>query len=251
MRGNYNPFSLEGKRILVIGASSGIGRSIAVECSRMGANLILVARNEERLKETMAKLETGNHLYFTCDITNYQSVIDLYDRIGNLDGIVQSAGLGLTLPFKFTTNEILRKIMNLNFEAPVLLIQGLLKRKAINKGASIVYLSSIDGPITGHVGNSVYAASKSAIVGMAKVQAIELAAQQIRVNCILPARVETSFIQRDNISEEQVRKNQLSYPLKRYARPDEIAYYAVYLLSDASSFTTGSSLVIDGGYTLI
>ena len=141
--------------------------------------------------------------------------------------------------------------MNLNFESPVLLIQGLLKRKVINKGASIVYLSSIDGPITGHVGNSVYAASKSAIVGMAKVQAIELATQQIRVNCILPARVETSFIQRDNISEEQVRKNQLSYPLKRYAKPEEIAYYAVYLLSDASSFTTGSSLVIDGGYTLV
>ena len=114
-----------------------------------------------------------------------------------------------------------------------------------------MYLSSIDGPITGHIGNSIYAASKSAIQGIAKVQAVELAAQRIRVNCILPARVETPFIHRDDISEEQVSKNQLSYPLKRYAKPEEIAYYAIYLLSNASTFTTGSSLAIDGGYTLL
>ena len=251
MRENYNPFSLKGKRILVTGASSGIGKSIALECSRMGADLILVARNEERLIRAFTELEDGDHSYFSCDIADSQSIEDLCNHVGVIDGLVHSAGMGLTLPFKFTTYEILRKMMRLKFESPVLLTQKLLKYKRINKGASIVYLSSIDGPITGHIGNSIYAASKSAIQGIAKVQAVELAAQRIRVNCILPARVETPFIHRDNISEEQVSKNQLSYPLKRYAKPEEIAYYAIYLLSNASTFTTGSSLAIDGGYTLL
>ena len=191
MRENYNPFSLKGKRILVTGASSGIGKSIALECSRMGADLILVARNEERLIRAFTELEDGDHSYFSCDIADSQSIEDLCNHVGVIDGLVHSAGMGLTLPFKFTTYEILRKMMSLNFESPVLLTQKLLKYKRINKGASIVYLSSIDGPITGHIGNSIYAASKSAIQGIAKVQAVELAAQRIRVNCILPARLET------------------------------------------------------------
>lgn len=247
----YNPFTLEGKSILITGASSGIGRSIAVECSRMGASLILIGRNESLLKETISLLNPGNHNYYVCDITDDSQVEVLYKELIAIDGIVHSAGIGLTLPFKFTSKEKLESLMHVNFEAPVLLTQGLLKRKLIKKNSSIVYISSIDGPITGHIGNSIYAASKSALLGMAKVQAVELAAQQIRVNCVLPGRVDTPFIHRDNISKEQVEKNQLLYPLKRYAKPEEIAYYVIYLLSNASSFTTGSGLVIDGGFTLL
>lgn len=247
----YNPFTLEGKSILITGASSGIGRSIAVECSRIGADTILIGRNEERLKETISLLNPGNHSYYVCDITDDSQVETLYKELTAIDGLVHSAGVGLTLPFKFTSKDILATLMRINFEAPVLLTQGLLKRRLIKRNASIVYISSIDGPITGHIGNSMYAASKSALLGMAKVQAVELAAQQIRVNCVLPGRVDTPLIHRDNISKEQVEKNQLLYPLKRYAKPEEIAYYVIYLLSNASSFTTGSGLVIDGGFTLL
>lgn len=246
-----NPFSLEGKTILVTGASSGIGRAIAVASSRLGAQLILVGRDNHRLTETLNCLHGSNHSVYSCDITDSSLVGELIDQLPKLDGLVHSAGVGLTLPFRFISEKELKRVMDVNFTAPVLLTQRLLKSKHLNEGASIVYLASIDGVVTGHVGNSIYSASKGALVGMAKSQAVELASYRIRVNCISPGRVETPLIQRDNISEEQVAANKKLYPLKRYAQPEEIAYYAVYLLSDVSTFTTGSNLVIDGGFSLL
>ncbi|EIY35031.1 hypothetical protein HMPREF1062_01399 [Bacteroides cellulosilyticus CL02T12C19] len=247
----YNPFDLTNKIVLVTGASSGIGQSICVECSRMGAKLILVGRNEERLKKTCSMLEGTGHFYHCCNLVCEEDIQSLLKKCSMVDGVVHSAGIGLTLPFKFTSSDELKRIMEINFHAPVLLTQKMLRSKKIQKGGSIIYLASIDGVLTGHIGNSIYSASKGALVGMAKVQAVELAAQNIRVNCILPGRVDTPLISRDNISKEQVEANKHLYPLKRYARPEEIAYYAIYLLSDASSFTTGSNLVIDGGFTLL
>ena len=246
-----NPFSLEGKKILVTGASSGIGRAIAVACSQLGADLILLGRNKERLNETLNILHGNSHIAYSCDITDSTLVADVLDQLPKLDGVVHSAGVGLTLPFSYTSEKELRRVMDVNFTAPVLLTQKLLKKKHLNVRASIVYLASIDGVVTGHVGNSIYSASKGALVGMAKSQAVEMAAYQIRVNCISPGRVETPLIKRDNISDEQVEANKKLYPLKRYAKPEEIAYYAVYLLSDVSTFTTGSNLVIDGGFSLL
>lgn len=246
-----NPFSLSGKTILVTGASSGIGQSIAIECAKMGAKLILVARDEARLLKTFSLLEGEGHVYFCCDLVCEDKVESLLKNCSIINGVVHAAGIGFTLPFKFTSAIELKRIMDINFQAPILLTQKIVKYKKIAKGGSIVYLSSIDGVVTGHVGNSIYAASKGALTGMSKSQAVELATQNIRVNCILPGRVDTPLINRGNISEEQVQKNKELYPLKRYARPEEIAYYAIYLLSDASTFTTGSSLVIDGGFTLL
>ena len=247
----YNPFSLIGKTILVTGASSGIGQSIAVECSRMGAKMILVGRNEERLKKTYMMLAGSSHSYYCCDLVDDEAVKRMLDKCIIIDGLVHAAGVGLTLPFKFTSSNELKRIMEINFQIPVLLSHKILKNKKINRGGAIVYLSSIDGVLTGHIGNSIYAASKGALTGMAKVQAVELAAQNIRVNCILPGRVDTPLIYRDNISEEQMDANKRLYPLRRYARPEEIAFCAVYLLSDASSFTTGANIVVDGGFTLV
>lgn len=246
-----NPFSLENKVILVTGASSGIGQSIAIESSKMGANIILLGRNRERLEETMGQLEGNGHTYYQCDLINEGELQEVVEKCTIVDGIVHSAGVGLTLPFKFTTSSVLDRIMDVNFKAPILLTQKMLKKKKLKKNSSIIYMGSVDGPVTGHVGNSIYSASKGALVAMAKSQAVELANQGIRVNCILPGRVETPLIKRDNISEEQVENNKLLYPLKRYARPEEISFYAIYLLSEASTFTTGSSLVIDGGFTLL
>jgi len=245
-----NPFSLEGKKILVTGAASGIGRSVAVEASKMGATVVLVDLNKERMKETLGLMVEGNHQTMAADLTKSENLEQIASQIGGLDGLVSCAGVGLTLPFKFCGEDDLKRVMAINFYAPVLLTQTLVKRKKINKNASIVYMASIDGTVTGHIGNSIYSATKGAILGSARSQALELAPRGIRVNCVSPARVNTPLIKRDNISEEQVKANMQLYPMKRYAEPEEIAYYIIYLLSDASTYTTGSNLVIDGGFTI-
>ncbi len=247
---NYNPFSLTGKIVLVTGAASGIGRSVAVEADKLGATLILVDINEERLQETQTLLSDRQHTYITADLTQPTAVEHICSTITALDGLVNCAGVGITLPFKFCNGAELRRIMDINFFAPVLLTQSIIKSKKINRDASIVYMTSIDGTVCGHIGNSMYSASKGAIMGSVRSQALELAPRGIRVNCVSPARVNTPLIQRDNISQEEVEANIRLYPLKRYANPEEIAYYIIYLLSDASTYTTGSNLIIDGGFTL-
>lgn len=244
-------FDLTGKHVLVTGAASGIGRCVAVEASKLGANLILVDLNEIGLQETLSMLAEGIHSIQKCDLTSMEERECLVSCVDKLDGVVNCAGVGMTLPFKFCTEKELGRIMNINFFGPIYLVQSLTKNKKINKNASIVYMSSIDGTVTGHIGNSCYAASKGAIMGSVRTQALEFANRGIRVNCVSPARVNTPLIKRDNISEEQVESNKQEYPMKRYAEPIEIAGYILYLLSDISTYTTGSNLVIDGGFTLL
>ena len=243
-------FSLLGKSILITGAASGIGRCVAIEASKLGANLLLVDLNEDGLKETLLLLQEGNHSICVCDLTNSENRNDLALNAPNLDGVVNCAGVGLTLPFKFCGEKELGRIMDINFFGPIYLTQALLKRKRTNNGCSIVYLASIDGTVTGHIGNSCYSASKGAIMGSVRSQALELASRGIRVNCVSPARVNTPLLKRDNISEEQVEANKQIYPMKRYAEPIEVAGYILYLLSDVSSYTSGSNLIIDGCFTI-
>ena len=246
-----NPFSLEGKQIMVTGAASGIGRSICVEASKLGAQVTLVDLNEEGTKITLSLMQLGNHHIRITDLTKQEQVKSMLESLEELDGLVNCAGVALTLPFKFTTESELTRMMSINFYGPVLLTQQLLKVKKIRNKASIVYMASIDGTVTGHIGNSIYSATKGAIMGMARSQALELAPRGIRVNCVSPARVNTPLIKRKNISEEQVTAKMQLYPMKRYAEPEEIAYYIIYLLSDASTYTTGTNLVIDGGFTIL
>ena len=188
---------------------------------------------------------------FAADLTQMDNLEKLATSIESLDGLVNCAGIGLTLPFKFCGADELKRVMAINFFAPVLLTQTLVRKKKINKGASIVYMASIDGTVTGHIGNSMYSATKGAILGSVRSQALEMAARGVRVNCVSPARVNTPLIQnRANISAEQVKANMELYPMKRNAEPEEIAYYIIYLLSDTSTYTTGSNLVIDRGFTI-
>lgn len=243
-------FSLTGKTVLVTGAASGIGRCVAIEASKLGANLVLVDLNEAGLQETLGMTSEGTHVVLKCDLTSADERETLVNKVGKLDGVVNCAGVGMTLPFKFCTEKELGRIMDINFFGPIYLVQALAKGKKINKNASIVYMASIDGTVTGHIGNSCYAASKGAIMGSVRTQALEFASQGIRVNCVSPARVNTPLIRRDNISEEQVKANMELYPMKRYAEPLEIAGYILYLLSDVSTYTSGSNLVIDGAFTV-
>lgn len=175
-------FSLLGKQILITGAASGIGRCVAVEASKLGANITLVDLNEAGLQETLGMLSGGSHATLKCDLTSSEDRENLIVQVSKLDGVVNCAGIGMTLPFKFCTENELGRIMNINFFGPVYLVQSLAKGKKINKNASVVYMASIDGTVTGHIGNSCYAASKGAIMGSVRAQALEFASRGVRVN---------------------------------------------------------------------
>lgn len=249
----YNPFSLLGKNILVTGASSGIGRAIAIECSKMGAIVLLTARNEERLQETLQQMENvEKHSVVQADLSNEEDIERLVLSVSyKLDGIVQCAGFTIPKPFQFVSKEDVKGIMAVNFEAPVYLTQLLLKKKKINKSSSIVFISSISGVYISSVAGSLYSASKGAINGIVKGLAIELSTKNIRVNCVNPGMILTDIFKEGIITKEQLEEDAKKYPLKRYGKPEEVAYAVIYLLSDASAWVTGTNLLIDGGYTLL
>lgn len=248
---NYNPFSLIGKLILVTGASSGIGRAIAIECSKMGATLVLTARNKARLEETLSQMTGSGHRYICADLSTDEAILNLVSTLEQkLDGVVQCAGYTIPKPFQFISKEEMSGVMKVNFEAPILLTQLLLKKKKLEKGASIVFISSISGVYISAVAGSLYSASKAALNGAMKGIAIELAAKGIRVNSVNPGMIATDIFKDGSITQEQLENDTKRYPLKRYGKPEEVAHGVIYLLSDASSWTTGSNLLIDGGYTL-
>ena len=234
----YSPFSLENKSILVTGASSGIGRSIAIECSRMGACLYLTGRNENRLLETLSLLDNrNNHTVLMADLSSADQIDSLVDSLeGKLDGVVQCAGFTIPKPFRFISLED---------------INAIVKRKKINKNASIVFISSISGVYISSVGGCLYSGSKGAINGFLKGMALELSSKSIRVNSVNPGMIDTNIYGNGVITSEQLTEDVKRYPLGRYGKPEEVAYAVVYLLSDASSWVTGTNLLIDGGYTLL
>ncbi len=241
-----NPFALTGKTILVTGASSGIGRATASLCARMGADVILTGRNRERLQEACAQLPGDRHQWIAADLTAAADRQALATRVPVLDGIVHCAGAGHRKLCKNLTAEDIAAVMETNFNATVLLQSELLVEKKVGKQASIVLLSSRTAEVP-TVANALYSASKGALQSYAKCLALELAPRQIRVNCICPAMVWTPLIVSDGATEEQLREEEARYPLKRYGRPEDIANLAVFLLSDASSWMTGSCIDITGG----
>ena len=245
-----NPFSLAGKRILVTGASSGIGRTTALECSRMGALLVLTGRNVERLHETLSTLEGDGHQAISADLTNTESLASLVDNVGKLDGLVLCAGQGNVIPMKLATRQRIEPTFDINYFAPVELVRLLLKKKCIQDGASLVFVASIGGIDSITIGNGVYGASKAALNSTMKFFALELAPKRIRCNSVCPGMVNTSLIKGGALSEEQHKADMETYPLKRYGEPQDIAYGIIYLLSDAAAWVTGHSLVIDGGVTI-
>lgn len=246
----YNPFSLKDKTILITGASSGIGRATAIECSKLDAKVILVGRNEDRLKETLSLMENQElHTYYKVDITHDDEVDELVSSLPSLNGIVNNAGIVKTILTKFIKRPNFEEIVENNTVAPILLTSKLLKKKKILKNGSVVFTSSIGGPSIGTIGNGIYSASKAAIEGFVKCACLELATKNIRVNTVKPGMTNTKLIDDTSMSTEEFELDKKNYPLQRYGEPREIALGIVYLLSDASSWTTGTSLTIDGGYT--
>ena len=242
----FNPFSLNGKTILVTGASSGIGRGIAITCSKMGAKVIINGRNEKKLNETLSLMKEASHVISIGDLTDLATINSLVETLPMLDGIVHCAGIGERTLCKNVKESDLDLMIDVNFKAPVMLQTEILRQRRMNRGCSIVFIASIasDSP---SIGNSLYAASKGAIISYANCLQLELATRQIRVNCISPAMVWTDLIIKGGVSEEELRIDEQKYPLKRYGTPDDIANLTIYLLSDASTWMTGSNIKITGG----
>ena len=247
MSETFNPFSLEGKTILVTGASSGIGRETAIVCSKMGARVVITGRNEERLQATLSQLSGTENLAIVADITVQEQIDGLVGNCPELNGIVHCAGVGDRTLLKMVREKDIERVMNANFKAPVLLQRALLKKKKVKSEASIVFIAS-RAPFAPTIGNGIYAASKGAMIAYARVLGLEVANQLIRVNCICPAMVWTELVQRDaEINGVDYHELEKSYPLKRYGQPSDVANLVVYLLSDASSWMTGSCIDITGG----
>ena len=246
----YNPFSLENKTVLITGASSGIGRGAAIECAKMGAKVILSARNELRLAETLAQLEGGGHEIRVCDLSDRDAINSLTDEISKIDGIINNAGFTITRPIQYIENESFQQIMQVNTIAPLLLLRDLLKKKKIKRGASVVFTSSIAGIGRMSVGNTMYGSSKGAISSFIQGAAKELANKGIRVNAVCPAMVYSHIMDAGTITKEQVEDTKKLYPLGRFGTTEDVARAMVFLLSDASSWVTGINLIVDGGRTL-
>lgn len=246
--GKYSPFSLEGKTILITGASSGIGRACAIECSQMGARLVITGRNQNNLQETLTSLSGDNHILFPADLTDENCIQELIEAAPALDGLVLNAGINPKSLVKFINNSLLEDVFSTNVFSPIRLVQSLVKKKKINKAASIVFMSSISTTYAS-VSNSVYSASKGAINSFMKVLAMELAPQKTRVNAIQPGMVRTKMMEAYAIQEE-LDAWEKSYPLGRFGEPEDIANACVYLLSEAAAWVTGTILTVDGGITL-
>lgn len=244
--------SLSKKTILITGASSGIGKATATLLASYGVNCILTGRDINRLEAVLNQLEGDNHSVIATDISDISGIDTLSGLVpSNIDGIVHSAGIIQLLPFKVISATAFEKIMFLNLYAPFFLTQKLFKKKKLNDNSSVVFISSISGNIIGSKGNLMYSASKSAVNGMVKVLALELAERKIRVNSVSAGMVKTEMWFNDNmvVSEELLKKDEEKYPLG-YGEPIDIASLVTFLVSDAAKWITGSSIVADGGFSI-
>ena len=244
-----NPFSLVGKTILITGASSGIGQATAIECSKMGATVVVTGRNEERLNQTYEQLQGEGHYKIIADLNSEEDIAKIVDYCPALDGLVNNAGRGKSKPVNFVNLEDLQEVYQTNLFGVALLTKMLLKKKKIAKGGSIVFTSSISSYITAS-GLAIYASSKAAVSAYMRTCAIELGSKNIRANAVLPGMVETKLINDGTYTDDDKMRDLALYPLGRYGVPNDVAYAIIYLLSDASAWVTGTELVVDGGRML-
>jgi len=247
-------FNLNNKNIIITGASSGIGRQCAITLSQFGANVILVARNEERLNQAFNKLSKGNHIIIVQDITKYDKLEEIVstavEKIGKISGFIHSAGIEMILPLRSMKHSYYENIFAINVISGFELARIISKQKYLNeKGTSFVFISSVMG-ILGQAGKVGYCSSKGALISGVKVMALELASKNIRVNCILPGVVETEMSKKmfEKLPEESKKSIVNMHPLG-LGKPEDIASACAFLLSNAAKWITGTNLIVDGGYS--
>lgn len=253
----YNPFSLEGKNILVTGASSGIGKATAIECAKLGATVYVTARNEARLSLVFNELETSfgqQHQMILADLSTDEGISKIVDSVPMLDGVASNAGIVVELvPIKFLKDDVMQKTFDVNTLSHVKLARDLFKKKKLKRDSSYVFTASEGGVAAFAVGNSAYGMSKAAINAFSKYCAVDFATRHIRCNAVCPGMIRTPMTApTGEVSEDDYKKDiEKHYLLGRYGEPEEVARTIVFLLSDASSFITGVSIMVDGGVSVI
>ena len=245
-----NPFLLEGKTILVTGASSNIGRQIAVKCSEMGAKVIATARNEERLKETLGKMTGEGHQILQSDLSDSEQIPTLVEHLPELDGIVMCAAVFRTTPIRNNRRKYTEEMFKTNTFSNIDLVQLLLKNRKIKDGGSILFISSV-AAYRPYAGNALYSATKGAINSFCQVLAIEQSNRKIRANCVSPGIIQSDMEVKDwAVTQEELDKEEARFPLG-FGHTEDIAYAAVYMMSDASKWVTGTNMIVDGGQSII
>ena len=240
------PFALNGKTILVTGASSGIGKQTATAIAQRGGRLVISGRNPDRLKQTYDSLAGQNHISVQADLTIPGSRQQIVDQAPEMNGLVNCAGQIRLYPYKIYSEKRLIELLSINYEAAVLLTTELLNKKKIKDEASIIFVTSVIS-IVGTETNGIYAGTKGALAGMMKCLALELAPRKIRVNCISPAFVKTPMLDRLS-AQVDISKFERQHPLG-LGEADDVANSIIYLLSNESRWVTGTNLVVDGGYS--
>ncbi|WPB57767.1 SDR family NAD(P)-dependent oxidoreductase [Xylophilus sp. GOD-11R] len=249
-----NPFTLEGKRVLVTGASSGIGQAIALGVASMGAEVLALGRDAARLDETLERLRAASpaaHAVCQADLTQPEGVTAAAAAVtAPLDGVVHAAGISRLSPFRQMTLAHLREVQSINVEGPLLLTQAILRRNLVAAGGSILFISSIAAHI-GVPGVGAYSASKAALIAATRCLAMEVAKRKIRANCLSPSLVVTPLFElaMQTAGEDSMARQEANHPLG-FGRPEDVANAAVFFLSDASRWITGTTLVMDGGLTV-
>lgn len=249
---DFNPFSLRGKRILISGATSGLGKATALHCARLGAEVIGIGRDPDRLANTLAELQTISplqHHMLSADLTNdvgRQLVIAALDAPVN--GVLHAAGISRLSPVRMITEAHLREVQAINVEAPTLMTQLLLKKNLMAPEGSIVFIASIAAHI-GVAGVAAYSGTKAALIAITRCLAMEVVKRRIRANCLSPALVETPMLTATAEVTGSIEEERKHYPLG-FGKPEDVANAAVFLLSDASRWITGTTIIMDGGLTI-
>lgn len=251
---SFNPFTLTGKRVLVTGASSGLGQAIALACAKMGAELLVTGRDQARLAQTLEQLQAISalpHQAVVADLTQASEREALVNAVGaEIHGLVHSAGISRLCPVRMMSEAHLREVQSINVDAPLLLTQALLKRNLVGVQGSILFIASIAAHI-GVAGVGAYSGTKAALIAISRCLAMEVVKRRIRVNCLCPALVETPLLDAtmQAIGADSTEKQRSYYPLG-FGKPEDVSNAALFMLSDGSRWITGVDLVMDGGLTI-
>lgn len=251
----FNPFTLENKVIIVTGASSGIGAQCAIDCSKMGAKMILIARNTKRLQNTLKLMEGEGHLVVPFDLSSSdglkETIKNIVCRMGKISGVVNCVGISSVTPLKLITDELFNQFFHTNVLSAINLSKEVTRVGNFDKGngCSIIFLASIMG-LVGEKCKTLYSATKGSLIAASRSMACELAKNNVRVNVITPGAIETPInANLPHMINSDLRRDLEDKHLLGLGKCSDISNACIYLLSDAARWITGQNLIVDGGYT--